>query len=317
MELESTYEGDGWFRYKLRLPVDPFWAEAYISDLFIDFPGLQETAKTSQWSVGPSGDRVNCHHSGNDYQARPAEYVFRFRSSYRHFKRVPRGFSTFLSLTPQYWYFTRGDGTHVIYHPHMVGFTDHECMVPCPPSESDGSAPQHTMRFSLVPDVKILQLNRESSGITGLKYYLPYDASFVIEGSQNLTNWNAVAYGSSTTGTNDFNSASLITGGPFFRIQVLGINGHSLAAVQPTTANGLKSKPVKDVKIQKTEAGLAVTFPSLKSIGYQIDFTNAQGAVLKSFTYQAQSENSTFPIPQELQAGPIFVAVRPVASASQ
>jgi hypothetical protein len=39
LELESTYEGDGWFRYKLTLPVDPFWAFAEVSSLGIAVTG--------------------------------------------------------------------------------------------------------------------------------------------------------------------------------------------------------------------------------------------------------------------------------------
>lgn len=311
MELESTYEGDGWFQYKLRLPVDPFWEVAYIH--YLSFQFLQATGEKV---VPPSWSGDAYALGPNDSQARPTEYIFRFRSSYRHFKLHPIGFSTRLYLVPQVWNFTEVDG-HTIYAQSIFGFTNHECLVPCPPDEADGSAPLHVMRFITVPDVKILQLLTDSNGVSGLKYYLPYDASFVVEGSQNLTNWNPVAYGSAEAGTNQFNSASLITSGPYYRIQITAVNGHNLSSAQPTNTGGLTGKLANDVKLLATATGKVITFPSIASKIYQIDFTSAQGAVLKSFTHQAQSDISTFPVPTELQAGPIFVAVRPLPSAAQ
>jgi len=312
-ELESTYEGDGWFRYRLRLPVDPFWAEAYITSITFWFSQAAEQVVTpASWSGSTGG-----YLSPNDPQIRPTEYVFRFRSSYRHFKLASRGFSAHLYLRPQVWHFYKTPEGPTVYAQDFFGIIDHECLIPCHPWEADGSAPRHTMRLSLVPDVKILQLIRDSTGVSGLKYYLPYDASFLVEGSQNLTNWHALANGSAEAGTNQFNSVNLTAGGPFYRIQVVGVNGHTLSSASPVNAGGLKSKPVNGVKILTTPAGRVLTFSSIKSQSYQIDFLNAQMAVLKSFTYQAQSEESTFPVPQELQTGPVFVAVRPLSSASQ
>lgn len=311
MELESTYEGDGWFQYKLRLPVDPFWEVAYIH--YLSFQFLQATGEKvvpPSWS----GDAYGL--GPNDSQARPTEYIFRFRSSYRHFKLHPTGFSTRLYLVPQVWNFIKV-GDHTIYSPSIFGFTDHECLVPCPPDEADGSAPLHVMRFIMVPDVKILQLLTDSNGVSGLKYYLPYDASFVVEGSQNLTNWNPVAYSSAAAGTNEFTSVNLITGGPYYRIQILAVNGHNLSSTHPENTGGLHGKLANDVKMVTASTGKVITFPSIVSKSYQIDFTSAQGAVLKSFTHQAQSDISTFPVPPELQAGSIFVAVRPLSSATQ
>ncbi len=315
LELESRYEGDGWFQYKLTLPVDPFWAFAEVGSLGIGVDGATgEGTIAPKWYQG-QGEWLGVSFNTEYYQVRPVEYVFRVRSSYRHFKLRPHGCTMTFSLVPHHWMGSPGHGTVWAYN--MVGFGNFDCLVPCPENESDGSSPVFVKRWQIIPDVKITQVMTDTNGVTGLSVAVPFEASYRIEGSQNLETWHPLMESSGAAGTNSVSSPTLANGGPFYRILVTRFNGYGLFAPGPVEATGIKEKPVEPVELKNTPQGLQVTFPSKASANYLIEFLNVKGTVLKTIRHQATAEQTVLTAPASLGVEPLIVRVLTVSSAAQ
>jgi hypothetical protein len=158
-ELESTYLGDGWFKYRLKSMNDLFFREA-------DLIGLGVSC-TNRIDFGPNPLHwaTNSYVQPNDAdwdvddpfspQTRPYEVTFFVRSSETHFKTQ---FSAVLavSLYPADWFPGPGVGVNIL------GIMTLTNLVPCAAEEADNSPTNFLATVSIISDATIDGLVRSA-----------------------------------------------------------------------------------------------------------------------------------------------------------
>ena len=195
LQFQSTYLGDGWFQYQMSVFNDPFFTEADITGVVVNFPGEIGSSTTStNWSETDSEDALSTWSSTNGYPARPYQETFLIQSSdtsYRlatNFDAAVTTFSLFLTG------FTPPLGGGGVYSENVVGYAWMHCLVPCTPDEADGSPTNYVFVLKIVPDVAINQLIQTNGNIYGIDFTWGYDSTFLLQASTDLNNWTNAAY---------------------------------------------------------------------------------------------------------------------------
>jgi hypothetical protein len=229
LELETTYLGDGWFRYRLRTVDDPFFAFFELGSVGVPFENRPEygpmpddwgiatnfvdTVWNAAWSIVGTGLPGS--------QPRPYERTFLARSSFRHFKRQVGALIT-ISF-----------GTVGGYHGHatsvnVVGYVTVNALVPCPESEADGSTTNLLTKVTIVnlPDVEILRLVRNAGATHGVTFRYGEASTLRLDGTADFHSWNKIAYLYSAAGITTWSTNQpLDTLGPFYRLTLVA-EGH-------------------------------------------------------------------------------------------
>lgn len=313
VHVDCDYEGDGWFKYKVRLPVDPFWQEAFIGSIdFSAFGPAEQVEAPTQWAHDSSLGFTYVAEGG---QVRPTEYVFRLKSPYRHFKRVNNKMLLIMSLIPQDWW---GDAMGTVFSINLVGFANIDMIVPSPDSVADEPELPQTISLSLVPDARVEKVVMQGASAEGIRFVAPAACTYQVEGSKNLTDWTILCAGTCSGGTNGAFSSSISSGGPFYRVMLTGF-ANTLAGgsiVHEPDAGGVV-KLIEGAQLKMEQAGLKVAFPSKVSGHYRIEFLDAGCKVQKLLNYTASSELSSVPVPEDLSSGVVLVRVSLISSASE
>jgi hypothetical protein len=258
VELESTYLGEGWFRYRLRSIDDPFFLYFNMTFLTAAFPKFSEfTSVSNGWSslhyTNHTGPRVGWEYSYDwPGQSRPYERVFFARTEHRSFKRGPYA-QIGMSLS-----FLGGYHGYLATH-NIVGFMPLHALVPCPPDEADGSPTNLLERFTVIdlPEIRIDDLVRSGSNIIGFSFTYPEESTVLLQGSRDFQTWTNVGYVYGNAGTTTFQSGTVLNPyGNFFRV-LLAAEGH--ASLLTNAAGTRLSKSVAPKRSSETTEARVVT----------------------------------------------------------
>ena len=243
VELESTYLGDGWFRYQLRSVDDPFFLFFDLGHLSVVFPGHTEFGPVpagwmGQFTNSAAGPYITWSFTNCDYvacQTRPYEAIFLARSEQQHFKRAHDALFT-MSFSMRGGY--HGNLSTV----NTVGYARIHALVPCPPEEADSSPTNLVERFTVIqlPDVQIDSLTRVSNEVIGLTFTYSEDSTVQLQATRNFQNWTNVTFLYGNSGTTTWTSGGPLNAyGDFFRL-LLAAEGH--VPIPSNTSAGTASK---------------------------------------------------------------------------
>ena len=221
VELESTYLGEGWFRYTLRSIDDPFFRVFNLSAFTFHSGSFEEVgAVPSEWTselfTNSAGMGVVWNYSlPATPQSRPYERIFLVRSPHRSFKRVYNALFG-MSFSALGW------------PSGLAGYATLHSLTPCAPEEADASPTNLLERFTLInlPDIRMDDLVRSGGDILGFSFTYPNPSTVLLQGSTDFRSWTNVGYLHGDAGRTTFQSASPLNRfGNFFRV-LLAAEGH-------------------------------------------------------------------------------------------
>jgi len=298
LALETTYLGDGWFRYRLTTVDDPFFAFFELGSLILSFENRVEYGPTpDDWEIAPTGTAWNIIGTAPPgSQPRPYERTFLARSSFRHFKQQV---STVIAMS---------FGTVGGYHGHVtsmniVGFVTVNALVPCPESEADGSATNLLSKVTIInlPDVEILSLVRNAGATYGVTFSYGEASTLRLDGTADFHSWNKIAYLYCGAGVTTWTTNQPLDGfGPFYRLALVA-EGHvtNLPPLNPSPSpapllvsagvhprSSPASGTVKVLRCAPVAEGVEVTLATQRGNTYEI-------ALLDSSIRPVQSQSLT------------------------
>jgi hypothetical protein len=213
---ESTYLGDGWFRYRVGSRWSPL-----INTITIGTVGGYPA--TSDWiemgTIAPGWTFTNQYWAADDWyspwQSQPYDAVFEARSPLTNYCRGTN--ILLMSLT-----MFELQNLAPVVSANAVGYWIFPAHIPCLPEQAD-SSPVSLYSELTYADVVISQLIKSDQGITGLQFYYDDYATYLLEASRDMLNWLKVAYlygqpGMTTWTTN----VDLGQWGNYFRLGYVG-----------------------------------------------------------------------------------------------
>lgn len=249
--LHSTHLGGGWFTYTVRMEPNPFFstqimgvagAMSFTNRIDATPPPEGWTASTDTVSfIWGKDDQLSPH-------GLPFELTMAARSSSSGFRTETNFFVGYL-LWFKGWLSAPG-----ILSGNVAGYVKLPALVPCEPSESDGSPTELVSSYEVFPDPAIVDLGRNY-----LNYFWPGSNTVVIEASEDLRSWSVLDQCVGQGGTSTwFAAESLPLLGRYFRVGLVAMR-------DITTAPDLlsaPSDPANDAVFHRLTAdGLIVTGP--------------------------------------------------------
>ena len=233
--LESAYVGDGWFRYTISAPDDPYFLFVDVGAISIYEPGmsvLELGPPPPRWTNNPSTEPavtwVSEDINGWNVRQRPYSTSFLLNGTYSS----RRGTATLIfSLAT----ITGWNEWGPIVSGNIAGYWNSNVLVPGAP---DGSGTN--LLTSLpgdLPDPLMAELLRTGKQITGIAYDYPNTNTMRLEGSRDMKVWTNIAYIFGAPGRTTWTSSSPLNDfGNFFRV-LLVAEGHATVLPPLTPAS--------------------------------------------------------------------------------
>jgi len=256
LTLQSTCLGNGWFQYQMNVANDPFFTEADIEGLAINFTNqIGQIDGTNGWSY----QGFNDWEFTNSFPARPYSETFLVQSSETSYRlgqiTNADGAMVLMSLFLAELYPGVAEG---MIGGNIVGYAMMPCLIPCSPAEADGSPTNFVYTLKLLPDVTINQLIQTNGQIYGLDFTWDSASTFLLQGSADMNLWTNVAYiWSYPPETIWTTNTPLNAYGQFFRLAMVA--GDQTTNLPPLSSS-LALTPKKFVS-----AGVAATTPKVTS----------------------------------------------------
>lgn len=264
IELQSTYLGDGWFKYRMKVPFDPFFKTMDVGDF-----GIMVFTNAVDYGPAPQ-DWTNSPATGNSAfwkyqppipsQVRPYEREFLVRSSERSYRVVTNAIFLFSLRQVSDWFdYWAGRGS---FSANMFGYVYLPCLNPCSSSMADGSPPDLTSAISIIDhDMTLDNLIVTNGQVMGVVFSAGFKSTVLLEGSMDSVNWTNIAYlwgdaGRTTWSTN----VPLNDFGNFFRVELVAMDEH-ITNLPPLSANSAIA--VAGLKTSAVAQGSSSTIPSL------------------------------------------------------
>jgi hypothetical protein len=300
LQLESAYEGNGWFRYTVRLPVDPLTDSLVHNISFSPFRGYDTFSvvdlygwRSFRMTASPDGVNYTYNFNTNYPQIRPITYVFKVHSAYTTFRTSTNyGNATILMNLSMTWESPGGVGSYPI---NLVGYATFPCLLPCPPAEADGSPATLITDFKIYPDVKLDSLVTTEKDVTGVRFHWQSGntepAKYLLEGSRDLRSWTNITEIIGTRGDNTWIAPAPITDrGPFYRIQMVRLDSQRPEAAK-LEANPVQPVPLLSVRPNSTDT--QVTFESQPGLTYDAQLLDPAGTIIESQQVLASGTNAS------------------------
>jgi hypothetical protein len=246
LKFDSSYLGDGWFQYHLQMMDDPFFTEVDIGGLQLNFADqIDQSTNLLNWTnvAAPYGSLWTF---GQTNPARPYDVTFLVRSSETSYRLGTNGvwdgssLVIYAYLSGENPLLNQGGGT--VYSVSLAGILDLPCLVPCSPSESDGSPTNYTTTIKLLPDVSIQHLIQSDGVAQGVDFLWDYESTFLLQASADLKTWTNVAYvWSDPPETMWTTNVPLNNFGSFYRVELVA-NDH-VSDLPPLNSNAFAMKP--------------------------------------------------------------------------
>ena len=216
VELESTYLGNGWFQYRVKMFPELFFEQqALFAGGTVSFTNRTDTGPVPEGWEFASADQQSAfwgYTNVSVLQPMPCEQVFLARSSETAFKLGSQFYVSY-SIWPASWLHSP------YFFGNIVGYVRLPCLVPCPPAEADGSPTNYLTSFEMFPDVRISGLSPFT-----ISYDWENDCTVLIQASQKLAAWTNVAYAFGSSGTATWTSSvPLSTYGSCFRVGLVSL----------------------------------------------------------------------------------------------
>lgn len=288
-ELESHYNGDGWFTYTFRTLDDPLIPVIRLYQLDPLFTNFVASVPPADWTnFFYQGNWEGIMYDQSSPQPRLNEITFSARSSFTTFKRLPLGLTAvvFIQLAP----LMGGEG--------YGGYVRLDCLVPCAPEEADGSPPDLDSRLELIPDVQVADLIVSNGGVYGLTFSWNEPSTVELQGSHDMTHWTPVTrlFGEppQTTWTTN---VPLNSFGDFFRLQLIA-NRHVTNNLTSTTPGAQDSSEIPIAREEISNGQIRVGFASVPNAVYEVTYCEISGQPISAKQIRATSSFTSvlFPI---------------------
>jgi hypothetical protein len=227
--MESTYLGDGWFRYTASTTDDPYFLFFDLGGFYVfqtGGPVLELGPDPPRWTNNIASDGslywgfqdIN----GWNVQSRPYSASFQFRSPQSTFKRATVTLLFSLAIV-EGW----GEAGPIV-SANAVGYWNADALVPCPPDEADGSGTNLLVSLpSELPDPVMAQLLHKGERMIGIAYDYPTLNTMRLEGSRDLKAWTNITYIFGDAGRTTWTSSGPLEDlGNFFRVSLVA-EGHA------------------------------------------------------------------------------------------
>jgi hypothetical protein len=227
MQFDSAYLGGGWFQYRMQIMNDPFFTQADITQLLLNFTHQIDYSTPSPNWTNSSDGAISHWAFSQGYPPRPYEETFLVRSAETSFRQGTNGnLDGGLILMSLYLTTFNPLNTSGVASANIVGYANFPCLVPCPPEQADGSPTNFSYTLKLLPDIVIQQLIRSNGMVLGVDFLWDADSTFLLQGSTDLTNWTNVAYLWSSPPETLWTTNQPLNGfGQFFRLELVA-NGY-------------------------------------------------------------------------------------------
>lgn len=257
LQFQSTALGDGWFQYQLQAMKDPFFVEADITSIGINFTNeIDHASSQANWTNSDWNSSYSTWSFNSAYPTPPYQETFLIRSSETAYKlgtnfngATFNGAIVLMSLMLNDYYPHPSAG---VFSQNVVGYALMPCLVPCKPEEADGSPTNFLYTLKLLPDVSITQLLQTDGYIYGVDFIWDGTSTFVLQGSPDFNSWTNIAYvWSDPPETVWTTNRNLTDFGSFFRVELVA-NGHN-PDLPPLNSNvSLASKAVAKTSLITT-----------------------------------------------------------------
>jgi hypothetical protein len=253
LQFQSTYLGGGRFQYQMNVFDDPFFTEADITGLDINFTNEVDSSTGSTNWVNTGWDSgFLTWASTNGYPSRPYQETFLIQSSEASYKLETNNFAGAIVLLSLYL----ADFTPPMYpgafSQNIVGYANMPCLIPCTPDEADNSPTNYVFTLKLLPDVNINQLIQTNENVYGVNFTWNDNSTFLLQGTTDLNNWTNVAYIWSWPPETVWTTNQVLNNyGNFFRVELVA-DGHSTNLPPLNSALVPKPKAVAKIAIPST-----------------------------------------------------------------
>ncbi len=313
--VNSTYLGNGWFQYDVKVFYDPFFLEADMTDFGIEMTNgvdVDYGADPTNWASEPT-NHAFWTYTGSYPQSRPNEQVFLMHSSATNYMLGTNAVSPYSMFTSEI--FPAG-----VVSENMVGYAIVSCLLPCPPEMADGSPTNHLETIVLIPDMVIEKLLLGPS-IYGLLFNWGSDSTDLLQASPDMVHWTNVTYIFGTNGDTLWTTNQhLLDNGQYFRLllaagfqttnvaplsEVPSIQTSALIKSRSSTSSNLRvtgCKPKGDV--------VSVQVATVPGQRGQVRMLNSRGGVLQTQAFNATSNSVVVTFSTKNVTGPmLFQAV--------
>jgi hypothetical protein len=306
--VESTYLGDGWFQYDVKVFYDPFFLEADLVEFGIIMTNgvdAESGATPANWNT--TTNIVTWAYTGPYPQSRPNEQIFLMHSSATNYMLGTNAISLTSLVTSEI--FPAG-----VVSANMVGYATVPCLLPCPPEMADHSPTNHLETIVFVPDLVINKLMAGPS-VYGLTFDWSSDSTDLLQASPDMIHWTNVTYLWGTAGETLWTTNQhLLDHGRYFRLllaaglQTTNVAPISEVPVLKTSAAiktlGSNSARVTGCKVLGDIVSVQVATASGQSC--QVRMLNTHGAVLQTQSFTAASNSVVVNFSTKNVTGPIL-----------
>jgi hypothetical protein len=302
LEAQSTYLGNGSFQYRIGTRPCPF-----INTLTVTFAGIESTNWVQVGTVPAGWSFTNqswaatwtADDQAESWETEPYDAVFEMNSSMTNYKQGTGMVLMSLTLFGM-------QGLTSVVSENIVGYWMFPALIPCLPGQADGS-PASLYADLGYSDIAITQLIRDGQGTTGIEFNYDFgDATFLLEATSDMKNWQNVTYLYGQSGTNTWTTnTDLGQWGNFFRLEYVGsgqIPASSLPALNPTVTPdaAVKTDAVQGKSIQPivttVNGSLTVQLNTTPGLNYEVDVSNA-GKLVWSARSVATQNQLIIPLP--------------------
>lgn len=316
LTLQSTFLGGGWFQYQMSVMNDPFFTEADIVGLDINFTNqIGQIDGANGWSYQGT---TNGWEFTNSFPARPYSETFLIQSSETSYRMgwPTNGDDGALVLMSLFLAEINPAAAEGIISGNILGYANMPCLIPCSPDQADGSPTNFVYTLKLLPDISINQLIQTNGQIYGVDFTWDSASTFLLQGSADMNLWTNVAYIWSYPPETIWTTNAPLNGyGQFFRMAMVA--GDQTTNLPPLSSS-LALAPKKFAA-----AGVVATTPKVtscrlsggKAVVYlatqagqtvQVEAVNAHGAVLQTRQVTAQGPSATVKFDAATLPSPVF-----------
>lgn len=331
LQFQSTYLGDGWFQYQMRVMPDPFFTEQDVTQFVIGFTNQTDwVSGTNSWSCTESTNGASTWAFTNGIPVPPYTETFLMRStetSYRlasftnHDAQAPL---VLVSLMLADYAPPIGGGGSV-YSVNVVGYAWMSGLIPCRLEEADGSPTNFVYTLKLLPDVEIKQLVQDgNNNVTGVDFLWDSESTFVLQGTSDLVSWTNIAYlWSYPPETVWTTNRSLGDFGNFFRLALVA-TGHATtlpplnAATQPAPLL-VKAKASTPAPTTPRVTGFNISHGTIEvnvatqaGQAAQVQAVDRKGTVLQTRRIQPKGTSATVTFGASSLPGMVFFRASPL-----
>jgi hypothetical protein len=306
LELESSYLGDGWFRYRMKTHEDPFFSRADINHFVPIFTNFVEYGPPpAEWTNAPISNWAPYwgYELGRPVpQIRPYEREFFIRSAAQSFRRGTNSMVlmdlNLNSMEDMLW--------REYMSVNIVGYATIPCLTPCVPEDADGSPTNMIHFLKLIPDIEITQLLVTNGTVFGIEYFWNGRSTVLLQASFDAHAWTNIAYIEGSGGLTTWVSpVPLNDAGSMFRVQLV-----EATASQTATSSPANTQEAVPWNFRPNENEVVVEFQSKPAVSYVIQALTIQGNVVESETVAGTGERVSASFTKGNLPNPVFFVVK-------